>query len=171
MNDLVIMARYAKEHGMTYGQVALKLSTGELTHEEIGLQRPQIRKAPKEKSTERFVAAEAFTPEQRTCPVCGKKFIAYKRRARTCSTECAHKCWHYKVEDCERVQLGRYNRCGKFDTCIICGAEYYVTIASKLTCSDDCSREYRALPDFLRNKMRAEKAEKLEREAQHAKEK
>lgn len=49
MNELAIICRYGKAHGMTYGRVVELLSVGRLTREEIGL--PPLE--PQEKEDEK----------------------------------------------------------------------------------------------------------------------
>lgn len=40
MNDIAIISKYGKQHGMSYGRVVELLSMGLLTREEIGLADP-----------------------------------------------------------------------------------------------------------------------------------
>lgn len=167
MSDLAIIARYAKEHGMTYGKVALALNTGELTHEEVGIKKPDPLMPPQKKQ-ERL--ADPFTFKH-TCAVCGKVFMSGKQNARTCSSACAHVYWGVKPKKEELVYIKRAKRIGKKDTCVICGAVYCVENAAQLTCCEGCAYKYRVLPPFERNRLRKEKAEQMEREAQNEKEK
>lgn len=44
MNDIAIISKYGKQHGMSYGRVAELLSIGALTREEIGLADPAEQK-------------------------------------------------------------------------------------------------------------------------------
>lgn len=44
MNDIAIISRYGRQHGMTYGRVVELLSMGMLTHAEIGLADPAEKK-------------------------------------------------------------------------------------------------------------------------------
>ena len=52
MDELTLIARYAKNHNMTYGQVSHLLHTGELTYEEIGIVR---KEKPKKKEERKYV--------------------------------------------------------------------------------------------------------------------
>ena len=44
MTEIAIIARYGKDHGLTYGQVSLMLAEGKLTHEEVGIVRKEEKK-------------------------------------------------------------------------------------------------------------------------------
>ena len=57
MNELAIICRYGREHGMTYGRVVELLSVGRLTREEIGL-------PPLEPQEEKKEAAEEKPPKK-----------------------------------------------------------------------------------------------------------
>lgn len=52
MDELTLIARYAKDHNMTYGQVASLLYTGELKYEDMGIVR---KEKPKEKEAKKYV--------------------------------------------------------------------------------------------------------------------
>lgn len=44
MTEIAIIARYGKDHGLTYGQVSLMLAEGKLTYEEVGIVRKEEKK-------------------------------------------------------------------------------------------------------------------------------
>lgn len=52
MTELTLIARYGKEHGLSYGQVSLMLAQGKLTYEEIGIVRKE--KPKKEKAVRKY---------------------------------------------------------------------------------------------------------------------
>lgn len=57
MDDLTMIARYGKEHGMTYGEVQMLLYMGRLTMQQIRLECKPVPPEPK--------AREKKTPETR----------------------------------------------------------------------------------------------------------
>jgi 5-methylcytosine-specific restriction endonuclease McrA len=70
------------------------------------------------------------------CACCNKSFIAHDSRKRYCSRKC--KDVGYKRSKGQDSRLEP-----RFVKCIICGAEFETTNATKITCSPECSMENR----------------------------
>lgn len=70
------------------------------------------------------------------CECCGKPFIAHNTRTRFCSRRC--KDIAYKRSKGQDSRLDPYQR-----QCLVCGKEFETFNPSKVTCSDECSKEHR----------------------------
>lgn len=80
MNETIKgMAKFAKEHGITYGQLQLMLDKGEITYEHIG-----VKKTDKVKHEQNLVLAEWG----QECNICGKLFIRDDKREKYCCDDC-----------------------------------------------------------------------------------
>lgn len=57
MDELTLLARYAKDHGMTYGELQMQLYAGRITYEQIGINR-QIKERKKKKERKKWERTE-----------------------------------------------------------------------------------------------------------------
>lgn len=70
------------------------------------------------------------------CACCGKPYIAHHPKGKYCSRKC--KDVSYKRSIGQDSRLEPYQR-----QCLVCGKEFETFNPSKVTCSDECSKEHR----------------------------
>lgn len=87
MTDLDVITKWGKERGLSYGKVSEMLRTGELTYEELGLEKPEpAAKSEAEKLLEQLESAnekKRSKPRRKPKPEREKFYYRapYQRRA------------------------------------------------------------------------------------------
>ena len=75
LTPLVAMSIYAREHGISYGEVQTLVGKGKLSYEQLGCEAERSRYAPPK-------------VEMKICPVCGLEFPSHRSYQKFCSATC-----------------------------------------------------------------------------------
>lgn len=80
-----------------------------------------------------------YTPPIKTCPTCGKSFVAKCNKQVYCSEECRDKAVKISEQRKPEVKIAQHAPVTK--KCAICGKEFATTRNAAKYCSDECRAE------------------------------